>query len=84
VVAGRSGGSPEAVVDGATGFVVPPRDVGAVRGAIRSLLEDDGLRRRMGGAARARVEQEHSYDVLVEKIAPLARGDFASLDAFGD
>ena len=51
-VAGRSGGSHEAVVDGETGFVVEPKDVDAVRAAIRRLTDDDALRDRMRAAAR--------------------------------
>src|SRR5207249_8245755 len=51
-VAGRSGGSHEAVVDGATGYIVEPRDVTAVREAIDRMLGDDGLRARLGAAAR--------------------------------
>ncbi|HEX5095841.1 MAG TPA: glycosyltransferase family 4 protein, partial [Acidimicrobiia bacterium] len=39
-VAGRSGGSHEAVVDGETGYVVEPRSVPAVRDAIRQLCAD--------------------------------------------
>ena len=52
-VAGRSGGSHEAVVDGETGFVVESRALD-VRAALGALLADDGLRARMGGAARRR------------------------------
>jgi phosphatidylinositol alpha-1,6-mannosyltransferase len=82
-VAGRSGGSHEAVVDGETGFVVPPRDVATVRAAIRDLLADDALRTRMGRAARARVEREYDYDLLVERLAPIARGDLGAMRPFG-
>src|SRR4029077_553011 len=53
-VAGRSGGSHEAVADGATGYVVAPRDVAAVRDAIAALVDDEALRARMGEAARRR------------------------------
>src|SRR5262249_46090669 len=63
-VAGRSGGSAEAVVDGETGFVVEPRDVGEVRAALDALLRDDDLRARLGAAARARAATELSYDAL--------------------
>ena len=41
-IAGRSGGSHEAVRDGETGFVVEPRDAGALQQAIRN-LDDSGL-----------------------------------------
>ncbi len=78
-VAGRSGGSHEAVVDGETGFVVEPRDVAAVRAALDRLVRDRDLRRRMGAAARARVVRELTYDRLAEQLLPVARGDFSAL-----
>jgi phosphatidyl-myo-inositol dimannoside synthase len=78
-VAGRSGGSAEAVVDGETGYVVEPRDVGAVRAALERLLRDDDLRIRMGVAARARAASELSYDALAARLVPLAGGDLGTL-----
>jgi phosphatidylinositol alpha-1,6-mannosyltransferase len=78
-VAGRSGGSHEAVVDGETGFVVEPRDVDAVRRALERLLGDDALRARFGAAARERARTELSYDVLVPQLLPVTRGDLGSL-----
>ncbi|MFA5884791.1 MAG: glycosyltransferase family 4 protein [Acidimicrobiia bacterium] len=78
-VAGHSGGSHEAVVDGETGFVVEPRDVVAVRGALDRLLRDDARRERMGAAARARAATELSYDALAARLAPLAAGDLGVL-----
>ena len=78
-VAGRSGGSAEAVVDGETGLVVEPRDVGAVRDALARLLRDDALRARMGAAARARAATELSYDALAARLVPLAAGDLGTL-----
>jgi phosphatidyl-myo-inositol dimannoside synthase len=78
-VAGRSGGAHEAVVDGETGFVVPPRDVSAVRAKLHSLVDDPGLRLRMGAAARRRAIDEFAYDHLVDRLAPLARGELAGV-----
>jgi phosphatidylinositol alpha-1,6-mannosyltransferase len=78
-VAGRSGGSHEAVVDGETGFVTEPRDVAAVRAAIDRLVRDPELRRRMGEAARARVGRDLTYDRLAEMLVPVARGDLSAL-----
>lgn len=78
-VAGCSGGSHEAVLDGETGFVVDGRDPPAVRRALDRLLGDDGLRSRLGGAARERAERECSYDRRVELLRPLAAGDLATL-----
>lgn len=74
-VAGRSGGSHEAVVDGETGFVVPPSDADAAREAIQTLLSDADRHDCMGRAARARIEREFNYDHLVERLALLASGD---------
>ncbi len=80
-VAGRSGGAHEAVVDGATGYVVEPRDVDAVRAALVRILDDDGLRARLGAAARVRAATTFSYDALATTLAPLARGDLSVLGA---
>ncbi len=77
-VAGRSGGSHEAVVDGETGFVVDGRALD-VRGALAALLADDDLRRRMGAAARARAVMEFSYETLAARLAPVVAGDLAGL-----
>jgi phosphatidylinositol alpha-1,6-mannosyltransferase len=79
-VAGRSGGSHEAVADGETGSVVAPKDVDAVRDAIARLIADDALRTRMGEAARVRAASEFSYDVLVDRLRPVAAGRFDALE----
>jgi phosphatidylinositol alpha-1,6-mannosyltransferase len=79
VVAGRSGGSHEAVIDGTTGFVVDGRDVAEIRRAIDRLLDDEDLRARMGAAARARAVREFDYDQLVTRLAPSAAGDLDGL-----
>jgi phosphatidylinositol alpha-1,6-mannosyltransferase len=55
-VTGRSGGTPEAVLDGATGFVVDATDQDRFVHAIASVLRDRQLARRMGVAARRHVE----------------------------
>ncbi len=76
-VAGRSGGAHEAVVAGETGYVVEPRDVGAVRSALRELCDDPQRRSRMGRAARERAVGEYSYDRVVARLLPIARGNFS-------
>ena len=64
-VAGDSGGAAEAVVSGQTGLVVgEPDDPGAVAAALARLLDDAGLRRQQGRAARRRAEEQFSYDQL--------------------
>jgi len=68
-IAGRSGGSAEAVSDGRTGLIVDdPRDVSAVAAAIEHLLTDDARRRALGAAARQRVLDEFCYDDLADHL----------------
>jgi glycosyltransferase involved in cell wall biosynthesis len=51
------------------GFIVPTGDAGALAGAIRSVLEDDDVRRRLrDGAARAR-ERLQSWDAASRRMA---------------
>jgi len=78
-IAGRSGGSHEAVVDGETGFVVDPHDTGGVRAALDRLLGDDALRERLGAAARKRAVEELTYDRQAVRLLPVTRGDFSAL-----
>jgi len=77
-VAGRSGGSHEAVADGETGFVVESRDTDAVRSAIAQLRDDDDLRAQMSTASIVRAKH-FDYDRLVTLLTPLLRGEFDSL-----
>jgi phosphatidylinositol alpha-1,6-mannosyltransferase len=60
-VGGDSGGVPEAVQDGVTGFLVPPRDRERVVAAVARLLEDPELRSRMALASRLWAAT-HSWD----------------------
>jgi len=83
VVAGRSGGSHEAVDDGVTGFGVDGRAAGEVRDAIDAVLRDEDARVAMGAAARARAVHTFSYDVLVSQLAPIARGEFPGAGSLG-
>jgi phosphatidyl-myo-inositol dimannoside synthase len=78
-VAGRSGGSHEAVVDGQTGFVVDPHDAAGARAALERLLGDDALRARLGAAARTRAEDELPYERQVARLLPVTRGDLSAL-----
>jgi L-malate glycosyltransferase len=69
VVASRTGGIPEAVQDGVTGLLVPPRDESTLAAAIIRLLRDPALRTSYGSAGRARVIREFSVDQLVAGTA---------------
>ena len=68
-VAGRSGGSHEAVVDGETGLIVAdPTDVDQVVAALERLLDSRELRSSMGAADRRRAVDEFSYDLLADRL----------------
>ncbi len=67
VVGFDAGGLPEAVVDGETGFLVPPADVEKLQTAIATLIEDDDMRRRMGAAGRERMQNEFSIATMVTR-----------------
>jgi glycosyltransferase involved in cell wall biosynthesis len=68
VVASRIGGNDEAVVHGETGLLVPPADPAALAAAVRTVLGDADLGRRLVAAARARVRQEFSAEAMVRKV----------------
>jgi glycosyltransferase involved in cell wall biosynthesis len=57
--------------DGRTGLVVPAGDADALRAAMLRLLDDGGLRARMGAAGRARVEEEFTLGRLRERLRQL-------------
>jgi glycosyltransferase involved in cell wall biosynthesis len=56
VIGTRSGGIPDAIADGATGFLLPPGDVPGIARAMIRLAENPRLSRTMGLAGRARAE----------------------------
>jgi phosphatidylinositol alpha-1,6-mannosyltransferase len=68
VVAGRSGGSPDAVLEGETGYVVDGRSVPAVASAVAGLLEDPARAAAMGARGRAWVVAEWRWDVLAARL----------------
>jgi glycosyltransferase involved in cell wall biosynthesis len=62
VVATDVGGLPDAIEDGVTGLLVPPRDPAALRAALERLLSDADLRARLGVAARRKVADELGWE----------------------
>ncbi|MGV9503941.1 glycosyltransferase family 4 protein [Streptomyces sp. NPDC003642] len=71
VVAGDSGGAPDAVLDGETGWVVRGGSPEEAADRITTLLGDAGLRRRMGERGRAWVEEKWRWDLLAEHLEDL-------------
>ena len=62
IVATAVGGTPEVVVDGVTGILVPPRSPSAVAVALDDLLQSPDRRQRMSIAARKRVETFFTFE----------------------
>ena len=65
------GGIPDVVVEGETGLLVPPRDVEAMAAALRRMLTDEALRRRMGQAGKERADREFSAERYVADVRAL-------------
>ncbi|RME33049.1 MAG: glycosyltransferase [Gammaproteobacteria bacterium] len=73
MVATRVGGNPEAVEDGHSGLLVPPRDPAALGRALRRLALDGELRHRLGAGARRRCEENFALEGCVDAYAHLYR-----------
>ncbi|MGC4955441.1 glycosyltransferase family 4 protein [Actinomadura citrea] len=71
VVAGDSGGAPDAVLDGETGLVVPGRSVPDIGEAVAGLLADPDRARAMGEKGRAWIEREWRWDVQASRLGNL-------------
>ena len=73
VIAGRSGGIPEAVRDDETGLLVDAERPEAVVEAVRRLLDDPALRARLGAAGRRVVETHFNWDRVAADLARIGR-----------
>jgi glycosyltransferase involved in cell wall biosynthesis len=73
VVASAVGGNPELVLEGETGFLVPPKDSHALAWNVVSLLKDSETRKRFGQTARKRVEHQFTLEKMVESYQGLYR-----------
>lgn len=73
VIATRVGGTPEAIIDGETGILVPPMDVDALSEAILRLAGDAELQARLGSAGRERAAQNYSVEKYVARLDAMYR-----------
>jgi glycosyltransferase involved in cell wall biosynthesis len=71
VIASNIHGIPDVVIDGETGVLTRPRDVEAIADAIVRLVEDPGLRLRMGAAGRAYVQRHYQWSDNVKLMERL-------------
>ena len=73
VIATTVGGVPELVVHGKTGLLIPPNETDALAHAITELLHNRSRTRKMGKAARMRVEKHFTISRTVAKTENLYR-----------
>ncbi|WP_432495093.1 glycosyltransferase family 4 protein [Kineococcus auxinigenes] len=74
VVAGDSGGAPDAVLDGVNGHVVDGRDVAAVAARVADLLGDPARAGALGRSGREWVSRRWGWDAQVDRLAALLAG----------
>jgi glycogen(starch) synthase len=75
VVACNSGGSPELIENGVSGFLIPVNNSAALVTRIAELLAEPSLRKSMGDNARRRIEESFSVERVLPKM--IAAYDFA-------
>jgi glycosyltransferase involved in cell wall biosynthesis len=73
VIATAIGGVPDMLFDGVSALLVAPGDVPALSGAVRRLLADGPLRRRLAAAARDEARGRYSLDTMIDAIEGLLR-----------
>ncbi|MDF3149500.1 glycosyltransferase family 4 protein, partial [Streptomyces sp. T21Q-yed] len=71
IVVGDSGGAPDTVRDGETGFLVDGHDVRVLADRLTALLDDASLAQEMGRKGRERVRQEWGWDQGYGQLASL-------------
>jgi phosphatidyl-myo-inositol dimannoside synthase len=74
VVGGDSGGAPDAVLNGETGYVVPGRDGAAVADRITSLLADPAGAAAMGEKGVAWIDREWRWELVAERLWQILAG----------
>lgn len=78
VIGAHVGGIAFTIIDGATGFLVPPRDPDTLAARLRCLHDRPALRDGFGAAARKRVEQEFSWSITAGRTADLIEAGIAA------
>jgi phosphatidyl-myo-inositol dimannoside synthase len=74
VISGDSGGAPDAVLAGETGYVVPGGDVAAVAARITELLADPVGAAAMGEKGVAWIDREWRWDLVAQRLQDVLAG----------
>jgi phosphatidyl-myo-inositol dimannoside synthase len=68
VIGSRTGGIPDAIAEGVTGLLVPPRDPAAVAEALIELLSNPARARQMGLAGQRRARERFRWDLVAQRV----------------
>ncbi|MDP3934669.1 MAG: glycosyltransferase family 4 protein [Candidatus Giovannonibacteria bacterium] len=71
VAATKTGGIPWIIKDGESGILVPTKNPEAIAEALKKLLDDDGLRKRMGKKNRELISQKFSFEKMLKETVAL-------------
>jgi phosphatidylinositol alpha-1,6-mannosyltransferase len=74
VIGGDSGGAPDAILPGESGYVVPGGDVAAVAGRLTQLLGDPAAAAAMGEKGKAWVEREWRWELVARRLERILAG----------
>jgi len=74
VVGGDSGGAPDAILDGETGYVVPGRDQQALADKLVELLADPAGAAAMGDKGQAWIDREWTWDLVADRLQQILAG----------
>ena len=83
VVGGDSGGAPDAILEGETGYVVGGRDVAALSARLIALLDDPAGAKAMGEKGRAWVERDWNWDLVASRLRALIEGKWQRVRSTG-
>lgn len=75
VIGGRSGGVPDAIIDGETGLLVDSFDINQIADALVKLLINPELAQRLGQKGRERIEKELNWKKVSEKILKIIKNE---------
>ena len=68
VIGGDSGGAPDAVLDGETGYVVPGRDATVLADRLSELLSDPAGAAAMGDKGRSWIDREWTWELVADRL----------------